>query len=129
MFKILYNTFCYDNKSIINSTVSTWNHFQTIFHGHNLLHVSPKKLNHLFLNIFLRTMKNSLCVSTIIIITYLMYDIFTNYEFAYICLYMCICMFVYMHICMYIYVCIFFSILCLTSIYNIYNSRNLAIVI
>ena len=52
IFKILCNTFHYCNKSIINSTVSTWNHFQTIFHGHSLLNMSPKKLNHLFLNIF-----------------------------------------------------------------------------
>ena len=44
IFKRLYNTFLYSNKSIINSTVSTWNHFQTIFHGHNLLNMSPKKV-------------------------------------------------------------------------------------
>ena len=43
IFKRLYNTFLYGNKSIINSTVSTWNYFQTIFHGHNLLNMSPKK--------------------------------------------------------------------------------------
>ena len=44
IFKRLYNTFCYGNKSIISSTVSTWNHFQTIFHGHNLVNMSPKKI-------------------------------------------------------------------------------------
>ena len=43
IFKRLYNTICYGNKSIINSTVSTWNHFQTIFYGHNLFNMSPKK--------------------------------------------------------------------------------------
>ena len=38
IFKRLYNTISCGNKSIINSTVSTWNHFQTIF----LLIMSPK---------------------------------------------------------------------------------------
>ena len=52
IFKRLCSTFCCNSKSIINLTVSTWNHFQTIFHGHNLLNISPKKLNHLFINIF-----------------------------------------------------------------------------
>ena len=42
IFKRLYNTTRYGNKSIINSTVSTWNHFQTILHSHNLLNMSPK---------------------------------------------------------------------------------------
>ena len=36
IFKRSYNTFHYGNKSIINSTVSTWNHFQTIFHNQDL---------------------------------------------------------------------------------------------
>ena len=36
IFKRSYNTFRYGNKSIINSTVSTWNHFQTIFHNQDL---------------------------------------------------------------------------------------------
>ena len=43
IFKRLYNTIPYGNKSIINSAVSTWNHFQTIFPCHNLLNMSPKK--------------------------------------------------------------------------------------
>ena len=47
IFKRLYNTFLYGNKPIINSTVSTWNYFQTIFHGHNLLNMSPKKVKSL----------------------------------------------------------------------------------
>ena len=33
-------------KCIINSTVSTWNNFQTVYHGHNLLNMSPKIRNH-----------------------------------------------------------------------------------
>ena len=47
IFKRLYNTFHYGNMSIINSIVSTWNHFQTIFHGHNLLNMSTKKIKSL----------------------------------------------------------------------------------
>ena len=43
IFKRLYNTIRYGHESIINSTASTWNQFQTIFHGHNLLNMSPKK--------------------------------------------------------------------------------------
>ena len=57
IFKRLYNTIRYGNKSIINSAVSTWNHFQTIFHGHNLLNMSPKKMKSLISKYFLRTMK------------------------------------------------------------------------
>ena len=42
-FSLLFpNTIRYSNKSIINPIVSTWNHFQTIFHGHTLLNMSPK---------------------------------------------------------------------------------------
>ena len=67
IFKRLYNTIRYGNKSIINSAVSTWNHFQTIFHDHNLLNMSPQKMNSLISKYFLRTMKNSLCVFTIIV--------------------------------------------------------------
>ena len=53
IFKRLYNTFCcYGNKSIIISTVSTWNHFQTIFHGHNLLNMSPRKIKSLISKYF-----------------------------------------------------------------------------
>ena len=43
IFKRLYNTIRYGNKSIISSTVRTLNHFQTVFHGHNLLNMSQKK--------------------------------------------------------------------------------------
>ena len=43
IFTKLYKTIRYSNKSIINSTVSTWNHFQTIFYGNNLLNMSQKK--------------------------------------------------------------------------------------
>ena len=45
VFKIkrIYNTIRYGNKSVIGSIVSTWNHFQTMFHGHNLLNMSLKK--------------------------------------------------------------------------------------
>ena len=88
IFKKLCNTFLYGNKSIINSTVSTWNYFQTIFHGHNLLDMSPRKVKSpisiflslslsifLSLNIFLRTMKNSPYVFTIIVNIYLMYEV------------------------------------------------------
>ena len=49
IFKRLYNTFLYGNKSIINSTVST---FQTILHGHNLLNMSPKKVKSLISKYF-----------------------------------------------------------------------------
>ena len=52
IFKRLYNTFRYDNKSIIGSTVRTWNRFQTIFHGHNLLNISPKKIKSLISECF-----------------------------------------------------------------------------
>ena len=52
IFKRLYNTIGYGNKSIINSAVSTWNHFQTIFHGHNLLDMSPKKIKSLISKYF-----------------------------------------------------------------------------
>ena len=52
IFKRLYNTFHYGNMSIINSIVSTWNHFQTIFHGHNLLNMSPKKVKSLISKYF-----------------------------------------------------------------------------
>ena len=52
ILKRLYNTIRYGNKSIINSTVSTWNHFQTIFHGHNLLNMSPKKMKSLISKYF-----------------------------------------------------------------------------
>ena len=47
IFKRLYNTFLCGNKSVINSTVGTWNHFQTISHGHNLLNMLPKKVKSL----------------------------------------------------------------------------------
>ena len=75
IFKRLYNTSRYGNKSIINSTVSTWNHFQTIFHGHNQLNMSPKKIKPLISKYFLRTMKNSLYVFTVIVNIYLIYEI------------------------------------------------------
>ena len=52
IFKRLYNTFLYGYKSIINPTVSTWNYFQTIFHGHNLLNMSPKKVKSLISKYF-----------------------------------------------------------------------------
>ena len=52
IFKILYNTIRYGNKSIIKSTVNTWNHFQTIFHGHNLLNISPEKMKSLISKYF-----------------------------------------------------------------------------
>ena len=42
IFKRIYNTICYDNKSITDSTVRTWNDFQTIYHGHSLLNMLPK---------------------------------------------------------------------------------------
>ena len=52
IFKRIYNTIRYGNKSIINSAVSTWNHFQTIFHGHNLLDMSLKKMKSLISKYF-----------------------------------------------------------------------------
>ena len=52
IFKRLYNAIRYGNRSIINSTVSTFNHFQTIFHGHNLLNMLPKKLKSLISKYF-----------------------------------------------------------------------------
>ena len=70
IFKRLYNTICYGNKSIINSTVSTWNHFLTILHGHNLLNMSPKEMKSLISKYFLRTMKNSHCVFTFVVNIY-----------------------------------------------------------
>ena len=59
IFKRLYNTIRYGNKSIINSAVSTWNHFQTIFHGHNLLNMSPKKMKSLISKYFFENYKES----------------------------------------------------------------------
>ena len=44
IFKRLYNIFRYGSESIINSTASTGNHFQTIFHGHNLLNPIQDRL-------------------------------------------------------------------------------------
>ena len=44
ILKRLYNTIRYGSKSIINSTVSTWNHFQTIVHSQNLFNISPKRM-------------------------------------------------------------------------------------
>ena len=45
------NTIRYDNKSLINSTVNTWSHFQAIFHGYNLLNISPKEaINNVAIN-------------------------------------------------------------------------------
>ena len=41
IFKRLYSTFCYSDTSIISAS-GTWNHFQPIFHGNNLLNISPK---------------------------------------------------------------------------------------
>ena len=52
IFKRYCNTFLYGNKSIINSTVSIWNCFQTIFHGHNPLNMSPKKVKSLISKYF-----------------------------------------------------------------------------
>ena len=52
IFKRLYNTIRYGSKSIINSAVRTWNPFQTIFHGHNLLNMSPKKMKSLISKYF-----------------------------------------------------------------------------
>ena len=52
IFKRLYNTIRYGNKSIINSAVSTWNNFETIFHGHNLRNMSPKKMKSLISKYF-----------------------------------------------------------------------------
>ena len=54
VFKRLYNTIRYGNKSVINSTVNTWNHFQTIFHGHDLLNMSPKTLKSFISKYFLQ---------------------------------------------------------------------------
>ena len=42
IIKRLYNTISYCNKSIISSTVITWNNFQTIFHVYNLRNMSRK---------------------------------------------------------------------------------------
>ena len=44
MLKRLYNTIRYGNKSIINSTVSIWNHFQAVVHGQDLFNISPKRM-------------------------------------------------------------------------------------
>ena len=49
LFKRLYNTIRYGNKSIINSTISSWNHFKIIFH---LLIMSPKKMKSLISKYF-----------------------------------------------------------------------------
>ena len=76
IFKRLYNTFLYGNKSIINSTVTTWNYFKTIFHGHNLLNMSPKKVKSLISKYFFENYQEySLYVFTVIANIYLMYEI------------------------------------------------------
>ena len=98
IFKRLDITMRYGNKSIINSTVSTLNYFQTIFHGHMLRNMSPKNWNSLFLITFLRTLNNSLCVFTIIVNKY----VIGIYIYTYIYIYMYIYItYIYIHICMY----------------------------
>ena len=66
IFKRLHNTVSYGNKSIISSTVITWNQFQTIFPGYNLFNMSPKSIKSLTSS-FLKAMTKSLWGFTIIV--------------------------------------------------------------
>ena len=101
----------YGNKSIINSTVSTLNYFQTIFHGHMLRNMSPKNWNSLFLITFLRTLNNSLCVFTIIVNKYVIGIYIYTYIYIYIYVYIYyIYIYIYVCICKYIYLSIYLSI-------------------
>ena len=113
VFKRLYNTIRYGNKSVFNSTVSTWNHL-TIFHVPNLFILSPKDWNHLFLIFFLKAMKNSLCVFTIIVHIYVIniYLYVYVYVYVYIYIYTYIYIFIYLYIHVkYIFTCTSFSCL------------------
>ena len=102
----------YGNKSIINSTVSTLNYFQTIFHGHMLRNMSPKNWNSLFLITFLRTLNNSLCVFTIIvnkyvigiyIYTYIYMYIYITYIYTYMYVYVSISIYLSIYLYLYLY--------------------------
>ena len=73
LFKRLYNTFCYGNKSIQQKALGII--FKQFSMVTTYLICQQKKLNPLFLNSFLRTMKNRLYVFTIIVNIYLMYKI------------------------------------------------------
>ena len=99
----------YGNKSIINSTVSTLNYFQTIFHGHMLRNMSPKNWNSLFLITFLRTLNNSLCVFTIIVNKYVIGIYIYTYIYLYVYIYY-IYIYIYVCICKYIYLSIYLSV-------------------
>ena len=113
VFKRLYNTIRYGNISVFNSTVSNWNHL-TIFHVHNLFILSPKDWNHLFLIFFLKAMKNSLCVFTIIVHIYVIniYLYVYVYVYVYIYIYTYIYIFIYLSIHVkYIFTCTSFSCL------------------
>ena len=57
IFKRPFNTICEGNKSIINSSINNWNHFQTTFYSCNFLNILP---NHHSIETFIEATRNEI---------------------------------------------------------------------